>query len=256
MIKSLLDSSLYNFLGWKRIKDSIKDTLSSNKRILVLYPHTNWMDLVSLLLYMNTDDFLIKNKHRMVVPIKDFSKKYEYIEYFKKNSDIKFINIDNPDKKSNNNMEKIISELENMDEWIFLISPKATSGKEWRTGWCHIAKNFDVPIMVCGPDFNTQEMKFLDELVYVNDKNYEEVKEEVKNKYNQIVPYYPNRDPSVKYRNHNYISIISLRNLISMIIIVLIIIFCFVFAAFSQKEKWKPNISIITKGRKNSGSHL
>jgi len=134
--------------------------------------------------------------------------------------------------------------LEKIPEWVFIISPKSIKRSDnWRSGWFHVAKHFDVPILVAGPDFNTQEMKIFNEnLIYIKNREYGEVESEVKKYYSQIIPLLINKDPSVKLRPYNYISIFSINNFISMILIFLIIFLCFVFAMYAINKKIKTGI--------------
>lgn len=248
MLEILTVSLLHNVLGWKRTEFKNLDNIISNfNRIILIYPHTHIYDHVSVLLYAISDPNIKKHSYKIVLAVKKCKNNDSSMCSFIRNySSIKKIDVKDPDGNGNNNVKYIISELDKIKEWFFIITPKTQNQGKWRTGWYHIAKHFNVPICVVGPDFNTQEMKISKELIFVNEKNYNQVEEEAKLQYKQIVPFFKERDKSVEYRIHNYVSIISKNNYFTMIFILLLLITCFIFAIYTQKYKIKtgiPNLS-------------
>jgi len=248
MLKIFTKSLLNNFLGWKELNNKIDDIASKFNRVIFIYPHTHIYDHVSVLLYAISDSNLEKHSHKIVLAVKKSGRNDAFMCSFIRNySSIKKIDIKDPDGNGNGNVQHLISQLENIPEWFFLITPKTQlEGNKWRTGWYHIAKHFNVPICVIGPDFNTQEIKISKELIFVNEKNYDQVEKEAKLQYKEIVPFLKKRDKSVEYRPHDYVSIISKNNYYSIIFILLLIISCLIFAIYAKKRKIEtgiPNLS-------------
>jgi len=245
MLKNLIDGVLYDFFGWKKFQEGSLDFLLKEKRSIILYPHTTCLDYFLILFYSKVDPELTILNKKLTIAVDDFTnEKRAGGSFLNDYTSINKIKIKNPKEIGSGNIKTIISQLEKISEWSFVITPRM--GDKWRTGWYYIAKHFDVPIIIAGPDFNTQKMKFFDEKIYINDRNYEEVEKEVKKYYSQIIPFFPSLDPTVELRPYNnYISIFFINNLISMFLIFLILICCFVFAIYAQNKKIKTGIPCI-----------
>lgn len=238
---------LYKFLGWKKLKENVMtDILSKHKRIVVVYPHTVPQDYLSVLLYSKIDPELKKHVNKIILAADAFDDTLigKIFGTLALCSHVKKIKIKKTKNSGNGNVQNIISELEKIPEWIFIISPKIIHRKDyWRSGWFHVANHFNVPILVAGPDYNTQEMKIFNEnLIYIKNREYKEVETEVKKYYSQIIPLLKDKDPSVKVRPYNYVSVFSIHNYISMIIISLLIICCFIFSIYTINKKVKIGI--------------
>lgn len=107
-----------------------------------------------------------------------------------------------------------------MDSFNLLICPKGTIlKKKWRTGYYHIAKELNVPILVGGMDYNLKKVVLFD--IEQHD-SIENTERSVKLQLANIVPLYPECEV-VDIRDHSYRSIASYTHFLGILILFFII---------------------------------
>ncbi len=137
-----------NILGWKMIGNFNADEIK--KCVVIAVPHTSW------------HDFYIGLFIRQVANIKiSFMAKKELFKwpfgwYFKKVGGIPL------DRTPGQNKVDAIAQLfKKRDELRLTIAPEGTRKKvkEWKTGFYHIAKKANVPIIMVTFDFGKKQNK-------------------------------------------------------------------------------------------------
>jgi 1-acyl-sn-glycerol-3-phosphate acyltransferase len=156
---------LCNIFGWKIIGGFPTEV---KKYLIIVVPHTSWVDFP------------------IALAVK-FITKLE-VSYFGKASLFKppfgwffryFGGIPIDRSKNSNMVDAIVAEYNQRDEFIFSLSPEGTRKKvdKWKTGFYHIAKNANVPIVKVALDYKNKEVR-IDNPVHLTDnmeKDYEEM---------------------------------------------------------------------------------
>lgn len=145
-MKRLSSFIYYKILGWKIIGDFNADHIK--KCVVIAVPHTSW------------HDFYIGLLIRQLVNLKiSFLGKKELFKwplgwYFKKVGGIPL------DRTPGQNKVEAIAELfKKREELRLTIAPEGTRKKvkEWKTGFYHIAKEAEVPIIMITFDFGKKQ---------------------------------------------------------------------------------------------------
>jgi len=65
---------------------------------------------------------------------------------------------------SRNMVDQVVAEINGRSSFILAIAPEGTRGKvkKWRTGFYYIARNANIPIVMCQLDYKHKEARFLD----------------------------------------------------------------------------------------------
>jgi len=180
---------LSNILGFKVDYKSV-DKMSS--KIVFVTSHTSFYDgIISVLLLYG----YLYNKYQVNILVKkDFAKFFKFFN----NRYLNTISIDR--KKRTNIVDTIYNELNNRNNYIVALAPEGTRSytENVKTGFWHIAKKLDIPIVFVGIDFKYKFITFTDER---NITNIEEDIEWFKNECNLYTPLYPDR--CAFYKNIN-----------------------------------------------------
>jgi hypothetical protein len=129
-----------------------------------------------------------------------------------------------------------VNTLSEKEAYLFFISPKgARYPLPWRSGYYNIAKMLNVPITVCGFDYQEKIPKFFDPIYpdYENDSR-EEIEKILKMQMGDIIPLHPERS-EVELKSYNKDKV-SIYETYSVIIFISIIIFLIILW-------WKYNIN-------------
>jgi len=85
---------------------------------------------------------------------------------------------------------KIVEKLNEMDEFILLISPKGTlEAAEWRSGYYQIAKQTGAAVVCGGLDYHSHNLRFGSPFM-VDGMELQEVEKRCKNELASVVPHY------------------------------------------------------------------
>lgn len=141
-----LFKNYFNWTGW-RIQGKIPEGV--NKAVLIGGAHTSNWDLVfSLGTMFNMDRrfrFLIK-REALVFPLKNFL------------LSLGALPIDRSSTSKHHYVDQLAEVFEESDEIFLCIAPEGTrkAVKKWKTGFYHIAKKANVPIIVCFLDYKNK----------------------------------------------------------------------------------------------------
>jgi hypothetical protein len=184
-------------LGWKLLDEKGKSYFKEIKKSVLIYPHTTYMDFVTLLIFKHAYDLL-----GLWVVVNEgiynrYPKLFDYLSCFPATS---------KEKNNGNFVQSTVSRFKDSENYHILISPEGTLKKvAWRSGYYYLSKELKIPINIVGFDYVTHEMKFI--TVNLNTNENSEVpqeKEENKNlnektqienllqkEFKQIIPLYP-----------------------------------------------------------------
>jgi len=137
----------YKLLGWQ-ISGEFKPQLK--KSVVIIYPHTSWHDFYIGALARK----IIKSEINYVAKKELFDSPFGW--YFRWMGGAA---IDR--KKSNNTVDQIVSIFKEREEFRLAITPEGTRKQveHWKTGFYHIARAAEVPIIPIAFDFSTKTVK-------------------------------------------------------------------------------------------------
>lgn len=160
-----------DLLGWKPFVPVSSEIFEREKKFMLAFPHSSLADAVVACFYLTLDPYISKHSSRFKTLINKNQLDRFYGPMLK--SKLGAIPVDSTCK---GNLKNIKEELKKCDEYILLVSPKgSTSNKPWRTGWYHMAKELDLPILVAGPDYRDHEVKCAEDFIRLGDKSPDEV---------------------------------------------------------------------------------
>ena len=144
---------LFNLLGWKVPNDFPS---SIDKYIIIAAPHTSNWDFPIAVLYKFAKGIDIKfiGKHTLFKP--PFGFMFRAMGGIPVNR-----------STSKNMVQSIIDIFNEKDKFIFALSPEGTRKKvsKWKTGFYHVAKGANVPIVMATLDFENKQ-------ILINDPYY------------------------------------------------------------------------------------
>ena len=109
-----------SLIGWEPLSDSFKHVLEENPRCIMVYPHTSFCDFFLYLCYIADDPVLRRRSRVLINP--HFTDKYWWL--------VKHVGAIRSTKRENTGggaVARIQDELSQMDEFVFIISPKGLS---------------------------------------------------------------------------------------------------------------------------------
>lgn len=174
-----------------RFSKNFVNIMKNNKRLIVIYPHTSYMDSFLMLMikigypeYMSRIKFLLRGDF-LDIPLIGW--------WFQSMGAIHATSIKT---KNGGRTQQIIGELNGLEEYHLLISPKGTTKRsDWKTGYYHIYRNTDSKIVVCGIDYVDGIVKGFD----LKDKIYPD-----ESKLRSILIYYMRRIAPRNVENVEY----------------------------------------------------
>jgi len=190
-IVSIIARIVLFMIGWSPIERKTFSKLLYYRRVLVVFSHSSYYDFYIMIIYILAYPEELAHVRTLVKP-----QPFKYFGWLlKRFGAIPSTRIED---KSGGAVDRIVEELNNSKDFIFLISPKGSIlFREWRSGFYHIAQKLQVPIIVVGFDYE-------DHCVYVSDKainyskSYEEVVDFCKNYLGEITPLHPKHE--INYR--------------------------------------------------------
>lgn len=137
----------FSFFKWKLIGTFPKEL---KKYVIIVAPHTSWVDFVIALLIRNITGI----KPHYFGKASLFKKPFGY--FFRSLNGIPV------DRSANQNyVEVLIEEFNNNTDFILALSPEGTRKKvdQWKTGFYHIAHQAQVPIVKVAMDYVNKEIR-------------------------------------------------------------------------------------------------
>lgn len=178
-MKKFLGRLMLSSIGWKL--DNHLDLSKVNKCVLVCAPHTSNWDFY----------FTIAAFWEMGIPMKMFIKDAwtkPWYGYFIKQ--LGGIGIDRSQRK---NMVEYASSILKKEEKLYLINtPEGTRSfaEKWKTGFYHIAKEANVPIVLAYCDYGKKRAG-ISKIVEVNNRDLNEILAEIEAFYQNVEAKYP-----------------------------------------------------------------
>ena len=186
-MKRTIGRIMLGIFGWK-FNDNGISLKEAKKSILICVPHTsNWDFYYSLACF-----WIIGVPFKMF--IKDFYTKSWFGFIFKA---LGCIGVDRT--KRQHLVEYSVQLIENAEEFALINTPEGTRSLSsgWKQGFYQIAKQANIPIALCYADYQKKECGIMD-LVWVGDKTFHEVLDEIGPYYSPAMAKYPeNYNPKI-----------------------------------------------------------
>lgn len=212
-ILSYLSQSTLMFMGWSPLNEQYIDMIQNHKQMVCVFSHTSYFDFCIMVLYKLAYPQYFSNMKTLINAYY-----FKFLGRFLKS--VVGIAAAEADKVGGC-VERIVNILKQRKEFMFLISPKGTIlRKEWKSGYYHIAKQLNTPIVAVGLDYEKKMILIgkpisnqLDEPIIKN-KLYKDL--------SHIVPLHPKQE-NMMIRKHVYndVSVINSVRLLMLYMIML-----------------------------------
>jgi len=180
-------SAFLSLLGWEPLDSRSRYFLEQNPRSVLIFPHTSFYDLLLYIFYTQADPLLKRRCRVLINPF--FTKKFQwFLKHFGS------IESTRREEKNGGATKRICEELNKMDEFILLLSPKGSmeNDHEWRSGFYHMARSLNCPVVPAGFDFERKRF-VLNEPFDVQNISFEEACRIGKERLRDIIPRNPEK---------------------------------------------------------------
>lgn len=212
---SLFSKAVLISMGWSLLTAETFAQITKHNRIVGVFSHTSYADFYIMILYKLAYLDKLQRVRTLVKP-----QPFEYAGWgLRKIGAIPSTRIE---EKKGGAVSRIVGELKENPECLFLISPKGTIIKaDWRSGYFAIAKELDAKLVAMGFDYEKKCVIVSEEISH--DEGETVVKDYLQDKLKEIVPLFP-EDEVVPIRSHNVADrgIISTKRLIIIVSTMLI----------------------------------
>ncbi len=208
MILQLLKYSLslpamliLQLMGWSFLDDQAYQYMNNNARMVCVFSHTSYYDFFLMVLYYFAHPNQLTHLKTLINPYY-----FNYIGFFLRFvGGIPAIKVDN-----------IVEELLKTPKSHFLISPKGTILKgEWRSGYYHIARKLNCPILALGLDYELKKIIICRPVLSIYDEHH--IQDLLYKDLSKIVPLHPEQENMI-IRNHKQPSVINKKYLFLTIV--------------------------------------
>lgn len=215
LILQIIARTILYIIGWRKIDEKTFNKLTINKRAVIVFSHTSYMDFYLMVLYL----LAYPNRlHRIRTLIKPQPFSYAGGILTKLGA----IPSTRLEDKNGGAVDRIVKILGDLPEFLFLISPKGTIIKNnWRSGYYNIAKRLNIPLLVAGVDYvNKAPVAFSS---YDTAKSEADLKPLLQRDISNIIPLYPNCEVvDIVVHNESKRGIINYYNILYSILVVII----------------------------------
>jgi 1-acyl-sn-glycerol-3-phosphate acyltransferase len=174
-------------MGWKDAEPKLINIMGNNKKLVVLFPHTSKWDLILTLAYFKECDSIKQFKNKIKIIANKSLTQIPFLEPILTDCNAIFV--------GKGSLNSIFEELDKMNEFILLISPKGSLNKKrWERGWYEIANRYDANVVAAGPDFLHRTMKSSGSAHKLRGRSIEEMEKFMKKRMNKLVPYHPEEE--------------------------------------------------------------
>lgn len=196
---SIPSSIILYSMGWSFLDDHVVKLIHQYPRMVCVFSHTSYYDFFLMLLYYFS--------HPQLTNLKTLIKP----DYF---STIGFllnliggIPATNIKDKNGGAVERIVSQLLKEEKSHLLISPKGTILRgEWRSGYYHIAKSLNCPLVALGLDYELKKITVCQPVLSIYDEYH--IKDLLYKDLATIVPLHPEQE-NMAIRKHYKPSVIT-----------------------------------------------
>lgn len=189
---SVPSSFILYIMGWSFLDDRAYRYINDNPRMVCVFSHTSYYDFYLMILYYLSHPHKLSNLKTLINPYY-----FTYIGFL-----LKLVG-GIPAK----NVDIIVEELLKEKQSHFLISPKGTIVQgEWRSGYYHIAKGLNCPILALGLDYELKKIIICRPILSIYDEYH--VKDLLYKDLSTIVPLHPKQE-NMTIRKHTHTSVIN-----------------------------------------------
>ncbi len=151
-ILSIVPRILLFTLGWKSLGHRVREQLTSQKRCILVFSHSAYVDFFFFLLYLLSnpqDEFTI----RLLMKPQPFA----YLD-----RPLRWLGAIPSTKLQityGGACARIIKELDSHEKFLFFLCPKGTIvPRPWRTGYFYLAQQLQASILVLGLDYELKSL--------------------------------------------------------------------------------------------------
>jgi hypothetical protein len=224
ILKYISRCTLY-IIGWKPIQIQLINFIKHHHKVVAVFSHTSYFDFGIMVLYKLAYPEQLNNL--MTLINFDFCTTSIYHLFhlnwvydtttFKTSKIFKNVawlltqvgGIPSSCHDEQGGVNRIVNTLKQQNQCLFLISPKGSIlRKEWKTGYYHIAKQMDAPIMAIGLDYEQKCIKMGN--LISNQLDEPIVKNLLYRDLSTIVPLHPKQE-NMTIRSHqsNQVSVVN-----------------------------------------------
>jgi 1-acyl-sn-glycerol-3-phosphate acyltransferase len=231
-ISSIAKWILFIF-GWEKLvipKEKLDVFFDENFKGIFVISHTSYWDGIIFFLYKLAYPDIF---HRSLIVVKPqiFDFLPAYLQNFLKN--LGFIRASYYEEKNAGFVNSTVNLLSEKKSYFFFISPKGCRDAfPWRSGYYNTAKILNVPLVVCGLDYETKSLKFFDPIYpdYESDTK-DDLEIKLKHQMGEIIPLHPERsEVNLRKFDENKVGVFQFYSILIFIsIVIFILIFYFYF---------------------------
>lgn len=200
---ALIARSILFVTGWHLLDERVFERLTLNQRVVIVFSHTSYADFWILSCYLLAYPQRLHCVRTLIKP-----QVFKYAD-----GPLRYLGAipaTRLEDKGHGAVERIITELNSVESFMFLICPKGTIlKKEWRSGYLNIAKGLNCPLMVAGLDYERKQV--VASWSYPANSEEKELVQALQTELSRIVPLYPEREIcSIRRHNPNLRGVINL----------------------------------------------
>ncbi len=187
-------------MGWSQLNLETQKLIQNHSRMVCVFSHTSYYDFFIMLLYYFSNPSQLCHLKTLIKP--DYFKTIGYLLRL-----VGGIPSTHISERNGGSTQRIINELLKTEKSHFLISPKGTIVKgEWRSGYYHIAKALNCPIIALGLDYELKKITICQPILPII--NEECIKKLLYHDLSKIVPLHPEQE-MMPIRAHKSISVVN-----------------------------------------------
>ena len=195
LVLSWIFKFVLNCMGWEPMSKEMTDHLKNSRYTVCVFSHTSYWDFYVMAMYFLATPSMIGYSNVLIKP-----QPFKYAGWILRK--LGGIPATKVEAKNGGSVGKVVEELKKKPFGSFLlISPKGTiEKKQWRSGYYHIAKALDAPLMTVGLDFERKSVYLSDRIS--SSEEEPEVREFLMNALVNVVPLNPEQEV-VTVRSHD-----------------------------------------------------
>ena len=153
-MKQAIAKFLFKLFGWKIVGETIPEQV--HRCVFVYAPHTSNWDYFYGVICMMSIGVPVK------IAIKNYWTRFPYSLVVKPLGGVGIDRSGGPRGGRKSQVEKMAAIFDRYEKIAFIITPEASRSRrtKWKTGFYHIAKMADVPIVTFCGNFATREVEF------------------------------------------------------------------------------------------------
>lgn len=140
--------AVLSLTGWQPLDETTLDMFRRHPRLIVVFSHTSYGDFFYYLSYLFSHPMMTSRCKALINPY--WMDRYGWLL-----RTVGGVTATRRQDSQGGALQRIAPELQNMKEFILLISPKGSmDANRWRSGYYYLAQQLDASIMCAGFDYH------------------------------------------------------------------------------------------------------